>query len=301
MFAPLEAREKFPKENIFTLIGITGYFQDMVELPFRCVGSFTLNIAVKLNAQNLYLLGLDLALDQESGSTHSPQHMANKKLDVTNLKNDKVMDLKKNLQKVEGNFRDEVLTVSEFNQSIELINQYIPEAKNATQNIYNLNDGAKFTATTPLKIEKIPKQPTIDKKESINELRSALQINSVTHLNDEEIELLKERLKRAQNVKTIIDKYAKQNYSSSEAFLYELITLYMNLFDIKNHEAYDIVIIFVNYFEYLIPIVVDFFNTQGLKNKKRDIKKLNQMIIKELYEIQALYESALSEFLSTKI
>jgi RNA polymerase-interacting CarD/CdnL/TRCF family regulator len=42
---------------------------------------------------------------------------------------------------------------------------------------------------------------------------------------------------------------------------------------------------------------MDFFNTKSLKNEKRHMKKLDNMIISELLEIESIYETKIENFL----
>jgi len=299
-FAPLEVREMFQKENIFTVANLTEYFQGMKGIPATCVGSFTFNILLSFNVKELYLLGLDLALDQESGETHSSDHGYGKTLDLNTKNENNIMNMKKNIQSIEGNFTKEVLTISEFALSVTTINNFISYKKSNTQTIYNLNDGAKFHNTVPLRPANIRKKK-IDKTSLTEEIRDSLKKISVNKLSTDDINSMKKRLIDVQTIKKIINNYSQKKHTNSDMFLYELTSFYIELLKKQTREENNIAYVYMNYFNYLLPILIDHFNTKNLKHKKKDVKTYNKYVTNELYEIEDIYEKALTKFLNEKI
>ena len=90
----------------------------------------------------LYLLGLDLAIDSVSGSTHSKQHHFNEQLNINSSnKHHDIQEFSKTVIKTVGNFSKDVYTTPVFMLSIKSINDLSLYFKKEYQNVvclYNL-------------------------------------------------------------------------------------------------------------------------------------------------------------------
>jgi len=97
-----------------------------------------------------------------------------------------------------------------------------------------------------------------------------------------------------------IIKHYKESVSKSNAdvFLSDLLGLVSSVLQGRGRESINIVLVYYYYFQYILPIIFDMFNTQGLKNKKQHIKRLNTMVENELMDIEGVYSKALSDFIS---
>jgi len=295
-YTPLEVRERFAKEYIFTLDKTTEYFKGFSSVPANCVGSFTFNALLAMNAKQLYLLGLDLALDQESGSTHMQEHTYNNQYDLEQTSSAQQTGLRRTLLRVEGNFTKEVVTTSLFYLSIQSINHFIGMTKSVEQKVYNLSDGAKFTATTPMRCEDVSIEGVLEKENLYALFKEGVKRYSTQKLDQEDRASLLLRLQKAQEIKSMILSYEKQRSNNAQQFLYALTTLYIELLKRQSREENNIVFIYMNYFNYMFPIVSDYFNTKNLKHEKRDVKKLHKMIFSELENIADIYIEALQQF-----
>jgi hypothetical protein len=147
--------DTFDKDSIYLLEDRTSYKLNDNYVEIASVGEASYAIALSLTHQDVYLLGLDMALGDD-GSSHSKTHSTKNKADTSRAdKLDEVADLRKTVLTVKGNFIDRVATIPLFSMSISMMNQQTRKYKSQNQNIYNLSNGAYFEQTTPLNIESI--------------------------------------------------------------------------------------------------------------------------------------------------
>lgn len=305
-FSPYNINKYFNKDNIFRYEESTQYFSNFGSLVTPCVGSFSVLLSIMLNTTQTYLLGLDLALNQKTGATHSSDHISSDdKVDIK--EKDKLsmqMGLRKNIISVKGNFSKVVYTTSLFQSSIQALYNTIPLIKKSEQLIYNLSDGAKIHQTTPLNINdiEIEKHSSIDKKELNSGIRKILLQHSRDHLNQEEVLSMKKRLSNAKIVKEYLLEYKNSvSYSNFDRYLYDLLGVISNILHMNGRESDNFSHVYDSFFKYVLPLVVDLFNSKGIKNGKRHIKKFDSMIQKEMFEIQSIYENALEVFIETRV
>lgn len=159
--------------NLFTNLGfITGI----------TVGDMGIDILLRLGVKNLYLLGIDAAIDSKSGKTHIDTHSSSKKIDLNENNNE--INFNKTIVYVKGNFETKVPTLMEYTEMIEEINEKFELLNNNNFKIYNLSNGAYFKNTIPLKVKEIKIKEKIDKNLFQNEF--LLNLNGITkqNLND---------------------------------------------------------------------------------------------------------------------
>ncbi|EDZ63665.1 protein containing DUF115 [Sulfurimonas gotlandica GD1] len=304
-FALKKLRNMFPKENVFSYEENTEYFENHGFLITPCVGSFSLVISLIFNSQNVYLLGLDLALDQETGSSHADNdHVFYEESDME--KKDLLIDtmsLLKNVFPVKGNLRDVVYTTSILHLSVQSLYLTIKNVKRDDQNLYNLNDGAQINQAIPTPIEDVDTAifESIDKSDLHNAIQNTLLSHSSNKLSEDDIISLKKRLEETRVIKKDIESYIKNvRHNNSNSFQYDLLGIVSDIIDKNGRETHNLAHVYQTYFKYIVPIVMDLFNTKGIKNEKRHIKKLDKLIQKELLLIVNTYEKAIVDFLEEK-
>lgn len=292
----------FAKEQIFFYEEDTQYIEDFGFLSAPCVGSFSLFFSLAMGSKELYLLGLNFALDQKTGATHSSEHVFNDEKDMSKKDNvSKQMSLRDNLFPIKGNFDSTVYTNTLFNLSIQYVQNNIGSVKDSSQMIYNLNDGAFIAQSIPTKIDDVnmSQYEEIEYVELQNTLEKTLKAQSVNELNTKDRESLKRRLAYSLEINKKISQYTNSvSKINVEIFLSDLLGIVSSILTTRNRETNNIVQVYYSYFKNVIPITFDFFNTQGMKNKKQHIKRLNAMIVKEMQDIEGIYSRALEDFLS---
>ena len=296
--------DRVPSERCYFYQNLAQYKKNFGAIVGPCVGSQSLGLLLKFGVTNLYLLGLDLALDQQSGRTHTEEHLQSKTLDLSN--HDTVEDtftFESSTISVRGNFNDTVMTTSSFNISIDTINRFIATEKTATQTIYNLNDGAYFEQSTPLQISDIPLEnwKDLDKPSLQDLLQKSLNLHVEEGLNSAEYRHLDALIAHAQKLKKVIDTYQSQRIPSSiDAYKQRFIAFIDTLLAMENGERYHLSIIYLYYLNNIVTYLFDILNTKELKNHKHHIKKVNKMMTSVVREIEETYEKKITNFSKKK-
>lgn len=174
--------KKLNSKNIFLFEVMTTIKSDSIHIAGFSIGELTLHLLCTLGANNIYMLGTDLALDQETGATHSSNYMFNSSIDLDKEKNTYNSFVEKgefstfnSTMIVKGNFRDKVITTSVLNNSLNAYNDIIKICKEKDHSliIYNFSDGAYLNHTIPCDIN------TVNISKDIN----TIMLNKYLHLN----------------------------------------------------------------------------------------------------------------------
>lgn len=283
----------FSFEQVFFFEQGVNYKHNNTVIFAPSVGETAYAISLLVNSKEIYLLGLDLALDQETGMTHTSEHFRNKRSSNTTKKN--VYSLHETKITVKGNFRDEVKTLSVLKQSIDKFPTLTSEYKKEKHNIYNLSDGAYLEGTIPTRTNEInlKVESNIPFKEIISSIRNYLLSSSSNKPSKQDKQMIEKRLKDASKIKLYLEAYSKididttKDFSESFGLLISNITLQKdNLDDTRG--------IFSFYIRYIIGYVSAFFNTQNIENENVHVKNINNIIIEQLLKIINTYINELS-------
>ena len=283
------------KENVFLIEIMAILKTTSTNIAGVSVGEVTFQLAYILGANNIYLLGSDLALDQKTGSTHSSDY-AHENIYNDNLEEIELnqtlktgnYSLRSSLLKVKGNFQDSVVTTGLFHASIHFYNiiiQYIYERDN-TVKIYNLNDGAYFEGAIPTKVEDIVLNTNNTKNISIKEY---LQKKAVYGLTDEEKVDIVETLKTAKILVKKLTKFHKLNIKTYTEFVYQRQKHFNKMiFESNlNHNLYFAQLL-VNYWQVIEPYIYYHINDQ-FSNEKQIIKKVKTTWINHMITLCEKY------------
>ncbi len=277
------------------------YKQNFGAVVGPCVGSQALGLLLKLGVQQLYLLGLDLALDQESGRTHTQEHLQSKTLDLSkHAEVEETFTFASSTISVRGNFRETVMTTSSFNISIDTVNRFIAKEKTATQTLYNLNDGARFQQCTPLHVKEIPLQKwqNLNKQILQASLKTLFDSHATTGLSSAEYQDLDKKIAHARKLKGVIAAYQSKSITANiDEYKQRFITFIDLLLAMENNERHHLSIIYLYYLNHIVTYLFDILNTKELKNHKHHIKKVNKMLTFAVGEIEETYEKKITNFL----
>ena len=287
------------KKNIFFYETSTFYFDDFGTLSTPCVGSTSLVLAMWLNAKEIYLLGLDLAMDQDTGATHSGEHEYNHTHSFEKANEiDYTISLRNNLIPVKGNFRETVLTTPLFHVSVRSLSNNIEVYKDDTQTIYNLNDGAYFDHTAPTKIKKVSfvENPNIDKTSLHSALFNILDAKAKNSFNDNEILSLKKRLTYAHYILDCLTEYKKKEFTNDTAYLYDLLGVVSNILKVNGREGDNLSAIYSSYFQYVMPYMMDLMNTKEVTKLMKHLQKVDALFIQGCEDIIQFYIKGIEDF-----
>lgn len=298
-FVTAELRERLPKEHIFFFESGTSYFENFGSLVTPCVGSTTMGLMLMLGVHRLYLLGLDLAFDQESGKTHIDGHVNVSEFsqDLTSL-NDH-MSLNTTTVPVQGNFRDHVFTSSILNISVQSIYRQMPAWKNPRQLVFNLNDGARLREAQPVHAEEVETQSmnSLEKNKLQTELLDLFKHHSAFRLSETDMLSMQKRLDHIRQMQRHIIAFQNASHPSMESFSSNLRTLASQLIMTKGRETDNASYVYLSYLQYTLPLIFDLFNTKEVLNPKKHIKKISKLFGTGVSEITQKYKIALEKFL----
>lgn len=284
------------EKNIFFFENGTNYKASLGNLAAPCVGSTTYLILLAIGVHNMYLLGLDLALDS-TGTTHSQGHEQIKTLDIKSSESHSdTMSFQNQVIQTDGNFQKTVYTLPTWIASIESINDVSLGFKSNDQNVYNLSDGAAFSNTIKQKLNKINISSfrKIDKQQLSTELLISFTEKCSSSMNTHETLLLKHRFKYAKKLKVKIIKQQKKKFNSHEEFLNSLKVLFKTCSGDTSTKAHDLSLVYQEYFKIVYSYIFDFFNTEGLSDKQKHSNELNKLLSLQLLRIIDFYIEELS-------
>ncbi|MDF1878199.1 motility associated factor glycosyltransferase family protein [Sulfurimonas sp. SAG-AH-194-C20] len=273
------------KEKLFFFETGTSYKIDSLKLSSPCVGSMALQLLIVLKAQEIYLLGLDLAVDTKTGKTHAGEHQAQQSL----IKEDtEILSYKKSLFNIAGNFKETVETTPGFYSSIYTIEYFTTQLINKSQTIYNLSNGAKFSHTIPLHPEEvILKIITQDKL-----LKNLFTNHSTANLSNEDEVLINAKFTHTLNLQTLILHTKEETYNDIATLLEEITEIFASQKDIQNYELSRIL---NDYLHYIGSYIYDYFNSTNLIEKKTALYDLQTLLLTQIEKLITYYQSTLKK------
>ncbi|MEN8302829.1 MAG: 6-hydroxymethylpterin diphosphokinase MptE-like protein [Campylobacterota bacterium] len=295
---PTKITSKFKKEQLFFFETGTNYKKDSLKASAPCIGSLTYQLMLTLKVKNLYLLGLDLSIDNATGKTHSDSHEYVKTLELKeNAFENSLMTYKDSLFNVEGNLHENVLTTPHFKSSIDTINYSTQLRKQENQLIYNLSDGAKFKETIPTNIKDIKTTKQTNNIE-LNCLQQLCDKYSSSNLEIEDEKRLKSKLLHSEKLhETILTLQNTQLFAVDELLnnLEKFSSAITLIHDIKEHEINRVI---DTYLRYILSYIFDFYNTQ--EQTDIDYKEINHLLTKHLLEMVDYYHNSIQTKLEEK-
>jgi len=291
---------KLNKLNIFFFENGTNYKKELGNLSAPCVGSTTFLLLLALGVKEMYLLGLDLALDSKTGKSHSDGHELQEQIDLQKVdEHEDNMTFRNTAIKAKGNFKDTVFTTPDFLLSAESINATAVGFKQKSQDIYNLSDGISFKNTIPIKTTKINLKSlqNIDKNRLKINLLNTFTLNSINTMQNDELTLIKKYYKHCRKVKKIIKLQENMIFIDEKKFTSLLVETYNKLTYKLNEQIPDLALVYQEYFKLIYPFIFDFFNIKNLNDKERHMNEVNKILCKQLLKIVQSYEDGLKKFL----
>ena len=270
----------FDKKNIFMFQTILNIIhKDFEPLVGASIGEITYALSLLLGAQEIYLFGTDLAVDKDSGATHISEHIhtQDKELVKKDLEDKDIIRFD-DLVEVEGNFQEQVLTTRQWANTREFYNYYTAKYKKE-QSVFNTSDGVSFNEVTSIRCDEIDTDTiNIEKVKLQNELISSFKNNSKVGLDINEIEDMKEDLKKVEEIEQLIKRYKKKSFKQYSVFNHDRLGLLIDTLTIIDKMNYRYLENVIN--QYILStdkLLYDFFshNTEFKSNKKH-ITAMNQ-------------------------
>ncbi|MCG3676886.1 6-hydroxymethylpterin diphosphokinase MptE-like protein [Aliarcobacter butzleri] len=283
--------EKLSTKNLYLFEVFSSLHKNNISFSGFSIGEVTLNILFYLNPKSIYIIGLDLSLNQVTGESHSEN--ANSTVTKLNLEDKQTRDTfeaQKSLIKIKGNLKKEVFTTPFFYSSIQHINNQTILHKNKSTKVYNLSsNGAFFKDTIAKKVSNIKINDFKDLSVDFSKLLEILDTNSENKLFEESKKELNKGLKILKNsLKKDLDKIKSTEFTNYDDFLEEIIKIISQSNKIPHFFQ-----LFVFYNESIIPYISYYFNNKKMKNEIKILKKVKNIYIKQIENLIDDYEICL--------
>ncbi len=262
------------------------------------VGEMTASIILALGFKEMYLLGLDFAINQETGSSHTNEYKSKEyDIDFKDKLYDESSDefsLDKELITVKGNLREEVYTNRLFYLSLDALSSNFTLIKKPFQKIYNLsNHGAFISSSIPIATKDLNLQ---DFKEENLDLSIGKYLKSISKksLDKADYNDLQNELKYLLKVKEdfkLLSNNESKNISEFKEKVNKLIEalLYPSTYCSFVH------VVFIRYYDVFLQYIYYALNDQSLKNEKEKIQKIEKLFLEETIGLLDKYISYLKE------
>ncbi|MGJ0353045.1 DUF115 domain-containing protein [Aliarcobacter cryaerophilus] len=271
--------KKFNSNNLFFYEVFINFFKGNSAFTGFSIGEVTLDLLLHFNAKRIYTIGLDLALNQETGESHSKDAgSVVSRLNLDEVQTREVFDDLRSLVKVKGNLKEYVFTTPIFYLSIKQVEKKIEPYKDSVEIINLSNNGAYFEGTNVKRIEEIDIKEfkeisNINFKEYlINNSKECLDVDSQESLKDE-IKFLDNDI--AYIIKDIKDK----NFKSYEEFNNIIIEMIEKIYKNKYFKSYQFLF---EYYKAYIPYLSYHFNDKKIKNESKKVNKIKYVFLKQL-------------------
>ncbi|MEA3314430.1 MAG: 6-hydroxymethylpterin diphosphokinase MptE-like protein [Campylobacterota bacterium] len=283
-----------------TLIEVMSRFKESSSfVAGNSVGEITLHIISILGAKEIYMLGTDMALDQETGATHTDEHIHNTIFDISSkeIKKNSFMenenyDKNNTMLSVKGNFRDKVITTSIMQTSIYAYGVIIEKIlqENSSLNIYNLCDGAYLRGTIPTLISSVELNninKKYNKKDTLKYLTSisssSFNISERANLNNslDVVNILIDEIKR-------LDKLKIKTYDKFGDERVRFINIVGN--SMRKFEPFYLNKLFITYYVTMEQYMGYHFNDKNLKDEANLLKKVKKIWCNDILKLAYKYK-----------
>ena len=273
--------KKFNQKNLFLFEIFTPFHLNNIVYDGFSIGEIVLAILMSLNPKQIYLIGLDLALNQTTGASHSKA--SNSVTQVLNLEQEQRRDIfvvDESLIKVKGNLEKEVFTTPFFYSSIKSAEAKISR-KSENTTIYNLSThGAYFEGSIPQKVEEINLKDFCNLESINDDFISYLRKNSLNKLGKKsQKEFTKEISFLNSEIRDILNEIKNQEFKTYDEFYEKILIIPTKIYGNKLSIFYQVI---VNYYQLIIPYLSYHFNDVKIKNEKKKVKKIKEIFIKQI-------------------
>ncbi|QNM88301.1 6-hydroxymethylpterin diphosphokinase MptE-like protein [Aliarcobacter cryaerophilus] len=273
--------KKFNQENLFLFELYKSLNKNNISFCGYSIGEITLDILLHFNAKDIYLIGLDLALNQETGESHakgSDSITSSLKLDEEQSR-DTFSQLDSLIQ-TKGNHSEVVFTTPLFFSSIQSANDKLMK-KEEDVNVYNMSlHGAYLENTIPIKQNDINTENLKDIDFESKTFLSNITKYSIKDLTEEsKKEIENEMIFLENEVLKKVKEISKKDYKNFTLLFQDIIVINFIINDSAYKSFFQIII---NKFQIVIPYLFYHFNDIKVKNEEKKVKKIRDVFVKQI-------------------
>ena len=269
--------KKLNKDNLYMVQDSLEFFRGFGILMGNSSGEMGYSLCSHFNFKDLYLLGMDVSLNQKTRSTHDKSYYENREISNSDymFSDFGELDFDNDILKVKGNFQEYVYTTRRFLQIISNYN-HVTRNKNSNMKVYNLSNGAYLESVIPLKAKKVPLDgiEEINKKSFLKSIGQVFEKSSKRNFDmTENLEMKKDKKLCCKLLKTV------EEVKKEEAF-------YKKFLNMKEKKPVSFIIQILSFYYELINPYINL-----LKEEQRiSQKKLNMIQLKQIRNILEFYK-----------
>ena len=286
--------KKFKVDNIFEFLIMSNLHEETELQGGYSIGEIITVLLLQIGVEDLYLIGLDFALDQKTGLSHAEgSNSSVNKFDLNDVKSSldtNTFDLRLDLFKVKGNIRENVYTNRLFNMSLSTLSKALSSKEFESKKIFNLSENGAFIENTiPLnKNDFINKYKLLDLEKLNIELKNTFTNKSKRHLSLNDKLLLKNEKEYLKNIDKKLSEILSIEILSYEDFSLAYEDIFINLV-FTNIKTSFVAPVFKTYFD-TVMIYIDYcFNDKKLKREKEKINEIRVEITNQLKYLIKIY------------
>jgi hypothetical protein len=300
---------QFDKSKLFLYEVLYPFFDNKI-FPAFSVGEMGLSILVTLNFDNIYMIGTDLALNQQTGNTHIVEHLTGgNNFDINDIDGSKSMNkntfgFRGDLIKTRGNLQEEVVTSRVFESSIHCYNENIRNNKKESQKIYNLSThGAFIEDTIPLFPEKLDLSNTLkieDRGNIEDKLLFELNRFSRTDFSIKETDKINKEIEYINEVISYIESINDKKYKKYSDLYDDILIITYKLLNSEGNIGFGVEI-FGRYFSSVLPYINYCLNDKKkVKGLEIKLDGISTVLYRQVLDLISRYNSYLVKMITIK-
>ena len=292
----------FPKDNIFVFQAMFNIKVGFGAKTAPSIGELTYQLILEWGGENIYLLGMDMAMDVESKKTHIDGHASTDIYKQFKEENNNKHNLRTSIIKVKGNFLDEIDTLPLYKMSITSMNTITKAQKKKNVYVYNLSNGAYLEKIIPLKISdlKLDSFDILNKELEKEDILKAFVNNSETSFSENDIIATTIKVESANKLQDTLNEFLKAGKDSSLDVYENRLGAFIDKLVFEKSSCYELQSILKNYIMHNAHYIYHLINMRALDNRKRHVKNLNKVFGKQLNKIISTYVEIYSKVLEEK-
>lgn len=286
---------KFDKKRVYFIEQGTNYKKDFGNFTSPSVGEYTYTIFLLFGATNMFILGLDLALDPDTLQTHGEAHPFNSKGVENNNSSD--YSYKTAIEYTKGNFLEKVPTLTLYKISIGEFQRFTKMLKRTDHQVFNLGNGAYLEGAIPLKINDYDwsQFKKLNRKKIDKEINNFFNSVSSSNFSMDDKMLVQYQINEAKKLKDMIEIFSKEALNDSSSYLEQLSKLSWNMSDMQKTTHSDLAEVYYEYFKTILSYIFDLFNTKELIDLETRVQELHTILVEQMLKISNLYIKTLED------
>lgn len=289
--------QRFDRNHVHFIEQGTFYKKGFGRFSAPSVGEYTYGLSLIMGATEIFMLGVDLALNPETMQSHGDFHP----FQVTGEHNEKSASLDPNasITYVKGNLCETIPTLSAYKISIEQAAIFTQLLKQDCHHVHNLSNGAYLEGCDPLRFSDYDWKalPALDRdslRKGIEEFFKSIGSDEFTEGDKGQISY---QIKEAKKLEKVIKQHQKKKFANADAYLQTLAKLSWDLSDMEYKTRSDLAQVYYEYFSIVMSYIFDLFNTKDLPNLNKHVTNIDAILVKQLLKMSQVYISRLESYL----